>query len=199
MIEKISLGIAICLIGVMLGISLMTTIPKQKEYVYLNRTVYEVQEMESVRYVYIEKNDSINPIASNISGYVNKNIYPRFLDRNLVNISYNANKTILTLDKNLVQFNLSCASYSMATWMGCGNSGLAEVVNNDTQLLVGDAIIFKNPFAVNGTALHQIIQINDTCILTKGANNVRDDGKCIKKEDVYYRLWFMIPTGDLNE
>lgn len=193
--EKVSLGIVICLIGIIIGIGLMTTIPKQKEYIYLNRTVFEVQEVESVKYIYVEKNDTINPITSNISGYINKNIYPRFLDRNLVDISYDLNKTILTLDKTLVEFNISCVSYSMATWMGCGNSGLAEAVNNDTELLVGDAIIFKNPFSTNGTALHQIIQINDTCILTKGTNNVRDDGKCIKKEDIYYRLWFMLPTG----
>lgn len=125
----------------------------------------------------------------------NTNYYPKYADIKDIKIQYYNNSTVIIINKKLLPITISCDSYSMATWMGCGNYGFKEKYSKQT-LFVGDVIIFKNPWNQTGTVIHQIINITDECVFTKGINNKYADNECIKKSDIDGRMWFMLPTSN---
>lgn len=184
-----------------LGVGTMTTlVPKEKEYIFVNNTEHQLE----VRYITVTDNVSVkggqDVVIAQESQEIYKpmNYYPRFLNPGMVDIeiNYRLGTTVIKLNKALQPTYISCASYSMAPWFGCGNIGLEESTNNDTTFNVGDVIIFKNPWneSIKNPVIHQIIAMNETCILTKGTNNKHDDADCLQKSDIYYRMWFMLPT-----
>lgn len=135
---------------------------------------------------------------SNSISYSNSseiNYYPKFANISDVDIKYLDNSTIITINKRLLPVTISCKSFSMATWLGCGNYGFKEEYTGQ-KLFVGDVIIFKNPWNETGTVIHQIINITDDCVFTKGTNNKYPDDVCLKRPDIEARMWFMLPTSN---
>ena len=170
----------------------------QPEALIINTTIHEVKYV-GIPGLNTTEDGNVQytpPEPEQVYKYVG--YYPKFADPDLINVetNYRTGETIIKIKKPLGTTHLACTSFSMAPWMGCGNMGLTEPTNNDTTFNVGDVIIFKNPWNGNGTVIHQIISMNESCILTKGLNNRVDDNDCLQKDDIKSRMWFMFPTAN---
>lgn len=80
---------------------------------------------------------------------------------------------------------------SMQPMFGPGNLLVQEKVDSTTQLNPGDIVIYEKDGSL---IIHQIISENNGCYTTKGFNNPVQDGVCVTKGMIKYRLLFAIPT-----
>jgi len=83
-------------------------------------------------------------------------------------------------------------SGSMQPMFGAGNTLIQEAVDGDTELSLGDIIVYQDK---NRLIVHQIVGMLDKCYITKGMNNPAPDSLCVTHDMIKYRLLFSIPTG----
>ncbi len=126
-------------------------------------------------------------------------IYPAFLDEGDVVVRRTMfNDTGIPYEGLIIEVHKPVAlaqtpTNSMMPMFGSGNLLVQEKVDKNTQLNIGEIVVYESP--EGPLVVHQIISIgNDGCIIVKGINNPAPDPLCVRQSMVKYRLLFSIPT-----
>lgn len=81
---------------------------------------------------------------------------------------------------------------SMQPMFGEGNLLIQEIVDENTELQIGDIIVYEYK---GNLIIHQIVGEVEGCYVTKGMNNSLPDSVLVTKSMIKYRLLFSIPTS----
>jgi hypothetical protein len=82
---------------------------------------------------------------------------------------------------------------SMSSTFGVGNTLILDYNVEDVR--VGDIIGFSNHTVFgNDGATHRVVRIDGGCIYTRGDGNFIEDGVCVEKEDVVFKVIGVIYT-----
>ena len=114
--------------------------------------------------------------------YINKNFNNSIYRKNiLLNNEIGENPF-----KNMVLFK-NTTTGSMRPFIKENTTVHLELVNNNTELKIGDVAIYKLP-EKNVSVMHRILFINDNKYIFKGDNNSCPDNKVIERKYIKYKI-----------
>lgn len=117
----------------------------------------------------------------------NYSYYPHSIDPNKIHLTRTNNQTTITYDGLLYDDSPSCATPSMYPSIGCGNMVIVEMLNPNDIVNIGDVVVFNRNGDITNRTMHQIIDQNSSCYITKGQNNDDTDQICVLREHITER------------
>ncbi|MFH0884826.1 MAG: hypothetical protein V1861_03895 [Candidatus Micrarchaeota archaeon] len=123
--------------------------------------------------------------------------YPAFLDKEDVTVEYYEDKTVITIDKKLTQWEVACTG-SMHPAMGCGNTLLTEKISPSDSINIGDIVVYRS----KGRYIsHQVVAYDEDadCYRLKGSNSPYMDPECVKRDAMVAREVLIVPTERSSE